>query len=137
MYFEDELLAEVGKMQHKAVEIDERQGIVERYLETPLPIDRNDMDIYARRRYMQDVDDPTRETGIIPRHEVSNLEIWCECFCRNMADLKKSDSYEIAALMLRIEGWKRTGNRSVQPIYGCQRVYKRIAKWHDRQELSK
>jgi hypothetical protein len=42
-------------------------------------------------------------------------------------DIKASDSFAIAAIMLRIEGWQRTeDDREVQPIYGRQRLYRRI-----------
>jgi putative DNA primase/helicase len=58
-------------------------------------------------------------------YSVSNLEIWCECFGKRKEDIKPSDSYAIAAIMLRIEGWQRSDKREILPIYGRQRLYKR------------
>ncbi len=65
----------------------------------------------------------TAAKGRIQRTEVSNAEVWCECFGRNIADLKPSDSYAIAALMTKVEGWERTIKTKRQPIYGKQRLY--------------
>ena len=58
------------------------------------------------------------------RSEVSNAEIWCECFGKSLQELKPADSYSIAALMSQIPGWKRTTSIKRQPIYGRQRLYK-------------
>ena len=68
----------------------------------------------------------TRPEGTVRREIVSNIEIWCECFGRAKEDMKPADSYVIAALMVRVDGWKKTKNMKRHPIYGKQRVYKRI-----------
>lgn len=83
------------------------------------------MDIYQRQEFIRDHDDPTQPVGTIRRNQVSNIEIWCECFGKRKEDLKPSDSYAIAAIMARIEGWDRPEKREVLPIYGRQRVYMR------------
>jgi putative DNA primase/helicase len=62
----------------------------------------------------------------VERTTVSNAEIWCECYGRNLADLKPTDSYAIAALMTQIDGWKRTTRRASLPIYGRQRLYEKL-----------
>ena len=40
--------------------------------------------------------------------------------------MKPTDSYAIAALMMQMEGWERAGARCCIPIYGQQRMYRRI-----------
>jgi hypothetical protein len=65
----------------------------------------------------------------VRRNQVSNIEIWCECFGRARDAIRKSDSYEIEAIIKSIGGWERycggkTGKRSI-PIYGKQLVYVR------------
>jgi hypothetical protein len=57
--------------------------------------------------------------------DVSNMEIWCECFGKPQEDLKPADSYAISAIMTKIEGWSKPENRKRLPIYGRQRVYSR------------
>lgn len=111
--------------QQEATEQDEREGIVREYLDTPLPANWDFMDVYKRREYLRDRDDPTRPYGAFRRKTVSNIEIWCECFGKNKEDMRPVDSYAISAIMTRIEGWSKNGIRAVLPIYGRQRVYER------------
>jgi len=123
LYLEGDLLRAAEDAQKSAMEADERQGLVEEYLSRLLPDNWADMDVYDRRNYLEG--DITSDKGSIRRTEVSNAEIWCECFGRNLADLKPVDSYAIAALMVQVDGWERTGKLRTLPIYGRQRVYVR------------
>ena len=111
--------------QREAMERDDREGIVREYLDMPLPENWDDMDMYRRRDYFRDPSDPTRPEGVKRRTEVSNLEIWCECFGKAREDIKPSDSYAIAAIMARIGGWGKPAKSMRLPIYGKQRVYRR------------
>ena len=124
LYLEGDLLTEAEEAQRSAMETDERQGLVEQYLSKLLPENWSEMDLYQRRNFL-DGDDITSTSGTVERTEVSNAEIWCECFGRNIADLKPSDSYAIAALMTQVNGWKRTNCRGSQPLYGRQRLYEK------------
>lgn len=120
----DSTLEEFAKQeQREAMEYDEREGLVREYLDMLLPTGWNDMDIYARRDYFTDRDDPTRAEGKHKRESVSNIEIWCECFGKSKVDLKPSDSYAISAIMCKIEGWSRPLKAKRIPIYGLQRLY--------------
>ena len=125
LFLEGALVEDAAEVQRDAMEEDERQGMVEVYLETLLPENWNDMDLYARRVYLHNIDDPTITRGSVRRETVSNVEIWCECYCKPLSDLKPSDSYAIMALMEQVDGWKRSKTRKRMPIYGQQRVYVR------------
>ena len=125
LYLEGALVEDAAEVQRDAMEEDERQGMVEVYLETLLPENWNDMDLYARRAYLHNIDDPTITRGSVRRETASNVEIWCECYCKPLSDLKPSDSYAIMALMEKVDGWKRSKTRKRMPIYGQQRVYVR------------
>ena len=115
--------AEAVEEQIGAMETDERQGMVEEYLDTLLPENWSSLDIYERRNFLTD---STAAKGTIARDTVSNAEIWCECFCRNLSDLKPADSYAIAALMTKVGGWNRTGKIRKLPVYGRQRIYEKL-----------
>ena len=60
------------------------------------------------------------------RTSVSKIEIWSECFGRNPEDMRKIDSHEITAIMRQIDGWEDSGERKQLPIYGRQRVFRKI-----------
>ena len=125
LYLPPELEAYAKEEQRAAMERDDREGLVQEYLDMLLPDTWDSMDVYKRRDYVRDADDPMRPDGIIRRMEVSNMEIWCECFGKAKEDMKPSDSYSIAAIMERMDGWSRTGKAKVLPIYGKQRIYRR------------
>ena len=125
LYLSPELEDYAKEEQRAAMERDDREGLVQEYLDMLLPDHWDSMDVYKRRDYVRDADDPMRPDGSIRRMEVSNMEIWCECFGKAKEDMKPSDSYAISAIMERIAGWSKTGKAKILPIYGRQRIYKR------------
>ena len=124
LYLEGDVLEEAEKAQQGAMERDERTGMIEEYLNALLPDDWSNMDVFARRNYLNGCEFGSPDhSGKNIRTEVSNAEIWCECFGKNLQELKPSDSYAIAAIMAQIPGWERTSSTRRQPIYGKQRIY--------------
>ena len=130
LFLKGELAEEAVSQQRDAMEADDREGLVAEYLETLLPEDWEGMDLYQRRNFLSgsDFGDETR-VGTIRRNQVCNLEIWCECFGRLREAIRKSDSYEIEAILNKIGGWEKytggkTGKKHV-PLYGSQRVFVR------------
>lgn len=119
--------------QKDAMETDDREGIVEQYLERMLPDNWKDMNINERRTYLAGESEygQTIPEGAIRRERVCPLEIWCECFGKDRSDIKKKDSYEIEAILMSIGGWKRyDGNKRGNlkfPIYNSQRAFIRVA----------
>lgn len=124
LYLEGDLLEAAEEAQQSAMEVDERLGMVEEYLNTRLPDDWAEMDLFQRRNFLQGSEfGMPKHKGAVLRTEVSNAEIWCECYGKSLQELKPTDSYAIAALMSQIPGWKRTTSIKRQPIYGRQRLY--------------
>ena len=123
LYLEGELLDAAEEAQRGAMEVDERVGMVEEYLSRRLPENWSGMDIYGRREFLSNADSPVMPRGTVVRTTVSNAEIWCECFGKNLSELKTTDSYAIAALMTQIPGWERSKTSQRLPLYGKQRLY--------------
>lgn len=116
--------------QADAMESDEREGLVRTYLDTLLPDDWNDLSLYERRNYLNGSEfGGESRIGTVERTLVCNMEIWCECFGRDASAMKPADSYAIAGIMKKINGWnKYQGNKngtSNFPIYGRQRCYEK------------
>lgn len=126
LYLPADLEGFAKEEQREAMERDDREGLVQNYLDMLLPENWDDMDIYKRRDFVRDTEDPTRPAGAVKRMEVSNMEIWCECFGKPKEDMRASDSYALSAIMERLEGWTRTGKSKVLSIYGRQRTYRRV-----------
>lgn len=116
--------------QADAMESDEREGLVRTYLDTLLPEDWNALSLYERRNYLNGSEfGGESRVGTVERTLVCNMEIWCECFGRDASAMKPADSYAIAGIMKKINGWnKYQGNKngtSNFPIYGRQRCYEK------------
>ncbi|WP_312541506.1 virulence-associated E family protein [Enterococcus sp.] len=116
--------------QADAMESDEREGLVRTYLDTLLPDDWNVLSLYERRNYLNGSEfGGESRVGTVERTIVCNMEIWCECFGRDASAMKPADSYAIAGIMKKINGWnKYQGNKngtSNFPIYGRQRCYEK------------
>jgi len=129
LFLKGDVAEAAADAQRNAMETDDREGLVTAFLDTLLPEGWDEMDIFRRQEYFRFTDDPTRPDGKVRRIQVSNIEIWCECFGRSRDSIKKSDSYEIEAILRSIGKWEKysgnkTGKRSI-PIYGIQRVYLR------------
>lgn len=110
--------------QREAMEHDEREGLVRLYLDTLLPANWDEMDLYQRREFLRG--DDTTPVGTDVRVIVSNMEIWCECFSRKKEDLRSMDSYAIAAIMSRLPEWEKQPTPQRIAIYGLQRIYRRL-----------
>jgi putative DNA primase/helicase len=116
--------------QADAMESDEREGLVRTYLDTLLPDDWDALSLYERRNYLNGSEfGGESRVGTVERTLVCNMEIWCECFGRDASAMKPADSYAIAGIMKKINGWnKYQGNKngtSNFPIYGRQRCYEK------------
>lgn len=117
--------------QQEAMEEDDREGLVREYLDTLMPHNWDGMDIFQRRNFLAGDNEFGAETlvGTVRRTRVSLQEIWCECFGKKKEDIKRTDSFEIQGILVKIGGWKRyNGNKSGKmrmPIYGPQLTYVR------------
>lgn len=123
-----ELEKRANELQNEAMEFDERQGIIESYLEMLLPDGWDSFDIYKRREYINEY---YNEESIIPkgnvqREAVSVIEIWCEAFGKNKADLERFKSFEITKMLKRIPCWVQDPKQKWNKLYGNTRIFKRV-----------
>lgn len=102
-------------------------GMITQYLDTLLPKDWADMDIYQRRSFLQGDTFNAPGEGVVEREKVCAAEIWCEVYEKKLGDLTNYEAKEINKLLDKIPGWKKS--KSVikfGPLYGTQRGYRRI-----------
>ena len=128
---EVERLAEAE--QTEALESDVREGMIAEYLEKLLPEDWDRMDLSERRGFLRG--DPFTggsRVGTARRTVVSAVEIWAECFGKEPTAIRRSDTYDIFGMLMKIGGWEKySGNKNSllrRPPYGPQRCYQRIAR---------
>lgn len=129
-----------AEKQQEALENDDREGLVREYLDKLLPADWAKLSLSEKRMYLAGDEFTTQNrAGVAPRDKVCNLEIWAECFGREPANIRKQDSYELNAIMAKLDGWKRyDGNKSGKlsfKDYGSQIAYVRTAMADDDEAL--
>jgi len=109
--------------QREALEADEREGLVRNYLDTLLPEDWNERDLFERRNFIDGTaPGEIGHTGTVKRTAVCNMEIWCECFGKERSNLKRADSNELSAILIKL-GWERQPRKERIPLYGPQYVF--------------
>ena len=113
--------------QTEALESDDREGLVKEYLDTLLPKEWDSLPLESRTDYLDGNYDIIGEAvkGTEKRTEVSNIEIWCECFREPAKRIQPRDSYQIAAILKKL-GWERQKGLKRISLYGPQRIYKRV-----------
>lgn len=132
LFLTGDVLEAAEHIQAESVEADDRIGIVQEYLDKVLPPNWDALSLNARRVWLEDgtLPDHLREVGMwdrtLRRETVSKIEIWSECFGRDPDAMRKIDSHEITAIMQQIDGWEDSGRRARLPIYGQQRVFKKV-----------
>ena len=131
LFLKDEVAAEAYIQQRHAMETDDREGIVQDYLDRLLPEEWDTLDLYQRRSYLEGTDfGDLNAKGTVQRERVCVMEIWCECFGKARENLKKTDAYEIEGILFKLGNWKRyDGNAQSKlriPGYGLQKTYVRV-----------
>jgi len=120
----DASMEQLAKMeQREALESDEREGLVRDFLDTLLPEEWDTMDLFERRSFLSGTElGSIGRIGTIPRLSICNMEIWCECFGKERANLKRTDSNELAAILIKL-GWERLPEKVRTTLYGPQYVF--------------
>ena len=111
--------------QREAIEEDPRMAQVVEYLEKPIPKNWEKLDLDTRRMFLEGDTDYDPES-LVDRETVSNMEIWVECFGKKAADMERKDSDALTALMMKVDGWEKSGRKKRLPLYGQQRFYERV-----------
>ena len=102
-------------------------GLITQYLDTLLPKNWSEMDIYQRRAFLQGDTFSGPGEGEIIREKVCAAEIWCEVYEKKLGDLTNYESMQINRLIDRVPGWKKQkGIIKFGRLYGAQRGYRRM-----------
>ena len=116
--------------QTAALESDVREGMIAEYLDKLLPEDWDRMDLAERRGFLRgDQFTGGTRVGTVQRTTVCAVEVWAECFGKDPSTIKRSDTYDIFGMLMKIGGWEKySGNKTgVQRrgLYGPQRCFVR------------
>ncbi|EJD5654349.1 virulence-associated E family protein [Staphylococcus pseudintermedius] len=131
LYLSSELEKEMRSIQSKHTEDSPYVGIVEEFLNTPIPSNWNELSIFDRRRFYQGDGDmlPTGKVDYVERYKVCALEIFVECFGRDKGDSRGSiELRKINSAIRNIGSWEpyegsNTGKLRFGKDYGVQVAY--------------
>lgn len=131
LFLEDTSVKEMAEdAQREALEADDRQGVIENYLNKKLPADWDKRNIFERQNYynVKNEFEKEEDEGVIERTEVCIQEILCELFEQKIGAQDRRKSFEIAAILKRVPGWEKTKEQKRFKLYGTQKVYVRTDK---------
>ena len=117
---DEDIIAKIE--QHKHSEADERKGIIEEYLNTKFPDDWDKMDLYDRRRWLED---PLSKNGTTQKDFVCVAEVWCECLGKDKNDMSRYNTREINEILRSLPEWEAITSTKNFSLYGKQKYYKR------------
>lgn len=126
LYLEGAELEEAFKQQEEHSEESAKTGLILEYLDTFLPDNWYDLDMYERRNFINGGEFTDTYEATMLRTKVSVIEIWCELFNGEPKQLTPLQSREINDILRALPGWERA--KSVLRFgadYGTQRAYVR------------
>lgn len=107
-------------------------GMIEQYVDMPVPVSWYSMSLVDRRTYIFADTDSERESlndpsGVLMvRQHICALEVWCELLCGELKNFNVAKAREINTCLRSLSGWD--GGRVLlppDPLYGRQRGFKR------------
>ncbi len=125
LFLSKELEEYAKEVQKEHTEQDDRTGMIEQYLETLLPDNWKDLDIYARRAWLQETDE-LQPAGTVKRDRVCIAEVWCEVLGGHQKEMTRFNTKDIHDIMQKMSGWKPYKGKLRFGMYGVQRGYTRI-----------
>lgn len=124
LYLTGELEQTAQERQEQHRDASPQEGLIAEFLSRPIPADWQDWPVDRRRDWWAQATHGEVET--VDREYVSVIEIWCELFNRNQADLTKTNpaAREIRGILRKLK-WIDCTARNVGFPYGKQRVFRR------------
>lgn len=116
---EEDRMAREAQESHE--ERSEKEGAIIEFISRLLPKDWSKWSLNQRRTYLSN--EFGSKEGNEAREYVCAAEIWCECFGKNLPDMKRADSREINGVLSGIKGVIKMRSPHTFPIYGNQRGY--------------
>ena len=128
LYLDGSMEDEARRRQREAMETDPREGIVQAYLDAPVPEGFASWTLERREAHWAAREDfgaaPGAEGAPGARCEVSVMEVWHEALRQPKERPTRADSYQIAAILRKL-GWEPTGGTRTLTAYGKVKIYRR------------
>lgn len=120
LYLDKETEAVAREVQREHLQVDDRAGLVEMYLDRLLPDNWDELDLYERREWLEEPEN----VGTVRRQRVCLLEIWAECLGNSPTKIPTLDGFAIGRIIKGFSGWQSVGTRAFK-IYGKAKAWQR------------
>ena len=118
--------AEARAIQDEHTEMNGKQSLIEKFVNTLLPEDWASRDLEQRLAFWADGFSDEQPQGTVPRRYVCAMEIWRELFGGSVRDYTPAQAREINSMLKRLPGWRPISSIDCGPIYGKQRGFAKI-----------
>lgn len=102
---------------------DDRLGLVESYLNKPIPADFETWGFEERKQFY---DGGLRVENTVQRNYVTAMEVWCEVLSKQVMDADRLRLSEIRDILSSVKGWEPVPEKVNYTAYGPQQILKRI-----------
>lgn len=112
---------EAEQAQRDALDTDDREGVVEEFLKTLLPVNWEKWTTEDRRNWLKyrNYGQYRNVPGTEERKCVCTEEIWQECLGNDTSTIPQRDSRAIKRILLKL-GWRAESTKRTVPLYGRQ-----------------
>lgn len=129
LFLSKDLEKEMDIRRGRYAEDDDWEGVIEKYLNTPLPDNWGDLGDYQRKDYFLSDTDATRAVGTHIRERVCIAEILNECPHLGIrGTVSKVERNRIASIMRKFQNWAYFPTKISFGPYGAQRHWRLIKK---------
>lgn len=122
LFLDTECEAIAKNYQDSFSDTDDRTGLVEEYLNMPVPSNWDNIDYLERQSYFNTKD---FAEGTVQRENVCAFEIWVEALGMSKKEYGPKASKEVFAMVTRCKGWEYVSDRQYFKGYGSQRYFKK------------
>lgn len=126
LYLPKEIEAMAVEQQESHRELSGKEGIIQDFLEKPIPSNWDQLAIGQRRQFLNGFLQHDESVELVKRNKVCAVEIWEECYGGEKRYMKRSDSTEINNILLSTKGWKRIKTPRRFGPYGNQKGFERV-----------
>lgn len=100
-------------------------GLIQEYLDTPVPVGYWDMSPDERQLWQMNSGDGFVTKGTEQLNRVCSIQVWVEALNRRRGEARRIDLIEIIDVMRDLPGWERRERKQTVPGYGPQNVFVR------------
>lgn len=105
-------------------EVNDKEGLIQEFLDRPVPENWDQMDLGQRRQYLNG--NLLAEGRLVKRDKICALEVWCECLGGDARRMRRQDSIEINNVLSVLPEWRRNNSSRRYGYAGKQRGYERV-----------